>query len=360
MKFSYIKRWVIIINLDNFLAKGWIPDYLLRFGIKILLKNKIKNQEISNIEKRLHKKLEFVKNLKKQPIAIKTYEANEQHYELPPSFFEEILGDRLKYSCGYWDEVLTPSDCAIKLNHSENAMLELTCSRAELKNGQNILDLGCGWGSLSIYMAEKYPESQITALSNSSTQIEYIKSLADEKDLDNLEAIVADINTYKANNTYDRIVSVEMFEHMRNYEALMKKLSSFLQTKGKLFVHIFSHHTYPFTYVNKSSSDWMARYFFAGGTMPSQDLLHYFTYNFSLENQWAVSGTHYKQTLEAWLYKMDNKKEEIWPIFEEVYGKQEANKWWNYWRVFFLSCAEFFGFKKGNEWFISHYLFQKN
>ena len=324
------------------------------------MKNKVKNQKISNIEKRLHKKLEFVNNLKNQPIAIKTSEANEQHYELPPSFFKAILGDRLKYSCGYWDEVLTPSDSASELNHSEEAMLELTCSRAEIKNGQNILDLGCGWGSLSIYMAEKYPECQITALSNSSTQIKYINSIAQEKELDNLEAIMADINNYKANNTYNRIVSVEMFEHMRNYQALMNKLSGFLQTNGKLFVHIFSHHTYPFTYVNKSSSDWMARYFFTGGTMPSQDLLHYFIDDFSLENQWAVSGTHYQQTLEAWLYKMNKKKEKIWPVFEKVYGEQKANKWWNYWRIFFLSCAEFFGFNGGNEWFISHYLFKKN
>jgi len=351
---------VIIINLDNFLAKGLIPDYLLRFGVKIILKNKIKNQKIPNIEKRQQEKIDFVNGLKKQPIAIKTAEANEQHYELPSSFFKEILGDRLKYSCGYWDKVLTPSDCASKLNQSEEAMLELTCSRAELKNDQKILDLGCGWGSLSIYMAEKYPESQITALSNSSTQIDYIKSLVEEKELNNLEAIMADINTYKSNNNFDRIVTIEMFEHMRNYEALMSKLSKFLSNKGKLFVHIFSHHTYPFTYVNKSSSDWMTRYFFAGGTMPSQDLLHYFTDDFYLENQWAVSGTHYKQTLEAWLYKMDKKKEKIWPIFEKVYGEEEAKKWWNYWRLFFLTCAEFFGINNGNEWFISHYLFQKN
>ena len=350
---------MITITLDKLLAQGWIPDFLIRFGVKILLRNKIKNQKIPNIEKRQSKKVEFVNNLKNQPIAIKTSEANEQHYELPPSFFEEILGDRLKYSCGYWDEFLPPSDCANKLNQSEEAMLELTCSRADIKNGQKILDLGCGWGSLSIYMAENYPESKITALSNSSTQIEYINSIAKEKELDNLKAVIADINTYKSNNTFDRIISIEMFEHMRNYEALMSKLSKLLRNKGKLFIHIFSHHTYPFAYVNKSSSDWMARYFFAGGTMPSQDLLHYFLEDFHLENQWAVSGKHYKQTLEAWLYKMDNKKETIWPIFLEVYGKKEAKKWWNYWRTFFLSCAEFFGMNEGNEWFISHYLFQK-
>ena len=348
------------MNLDKLLARGWIPDFLLRFGVRRLLKKRIRDQKISEVEKRQQNKIDFINDLKQQPIAIKTAEANEQHYELPPDFFEEILGDRLKYSCGYWKEFMSPQDCAKQLNRTEEAMLELTCSRADLEEGQKILDLGCGWGSLSIYMAEKYPCSQITALSNSAAQIDYITSLAQDKELDNLKAVTADINTYRSDNNFDRIVSIEMFEHMRNYQDLMNKLRRFLTAEGKLFVHIFSHHTYPFTYVNKSSSDWMTRYFFAGGTMPSQDLLHYFLNGFSLENQWAVSGKHYQQTLEAWLYKMDRRQKKIWPIFLEVYGEEEASKWWNYWRLFFLSCAEFFGFNGGNEWFITQYLFQKN
>ncbi len=348
------------MNLDKLLAKSWIPDFLLRFGVRRRVKSLLKKQRIPAIAKRQQYKSDFVEDLKQQPIAVKTSEANEQHYELPPAFFEKILGERLKYSCGYWQKTLSAAEAAENLEQSEVEMLKLTCNRAKIMNGQQILDLGCGWGSLSIFMAENYPQSQITAVSNSSAQINYINSIAESRGLDNLTAATADINDYRARLKFDRIVSIEMFEHMRNYQALMLKLRNFLQSEGKLFVHIFTHHTYPFLYIDSSSSDWMTRYFFAGGTMPSQDLLHYFTDGFSLEKQWALSGRHYSQTLEAWLHIMDNKQEEIWPIFQEVYGAGEAERWWNYWRVFFLASSEFFGFNKGNEWFISHYLFEKS
>ncbi len=347
------------MNLDKLLAQSWIPDFLLRWGVRRRLEKLIKKQKIADIEKRQQYKADFVEKLKQQAIAVKTSAANEQHYELPPAFFTEILGERLKYSCCFWEESLSPAEAAGQLDQAEEEMLELTCDRAELENGQKILDLGCGWGSLSFYMAEKYPRSEIFALSNSSAQIEYINSGAEARGLHNLTAVTADINTYSSGVKFDRIVSIEMFEHMRNYQKLLKKLSSFLQEEGKLFVHIFSHYTYPFLYVDDSSSDWMTRYFFAGGTMPSQDLLHYFLDGFALDRQWALSGRHYEQTLEAWLYKMDNSQEKIWPIFQEVY-EEEAEKWWNYWRVFFLACAEFFGYNAGNEWFISHYLLAKD
>ncbi len=346
------------MNLDKILARGWIPDSLIRWGVRRRLKNLIKKQEIADIEKRQQQKLHFVEELKQQSIAEKTSAANEQHYELPPAFFAEILGERLKYSCCYWKKSLSSDRAASRLEQAEEDMLDLTCERAGLEDGQEILDLGCGWGSLSFYVAGEYPGSKITALSNSSAQVEYINSRAEAENLNNLEAVRADINSFRAERNFDRIVSIEMFEHMRNYGELLDKLSGFLREKGKLFVHIFSHHTYPFTYVDDSSSDWMTRYFFAGGTMPSQDLLHYFLDGFSLEKQWALSGRHYEQTLEAWLYKMDEREQTIRPIFQDVYG-DEAEKWWNYWRVFFMACAEFFGFNDGNEWFISHYLFEK-
>jgi cyclopropane fatty-acyl-phospholipid synthase-like methyltransferase len=350
---------VIKVDIDSILAKGWIPDSILRFFIRRLLAKKIKNQRISDIEKRQKELLAFIEDLKTQAIAVQTREANEQHYELPPEFFEKILGENLKYSCCLWPEDHIKEELPPYLNQAEEDMLELSCRRAELEDGQKILELGCGWGSMTLHMADKFPNSKITAISNSRFQIEYINELAKNRGIKNIEVKVADINNYYTEEKFDRIISIEMFEHMRNYQKLMKKISGFLRKEGKLFIHIFTHHTYPFTYHDRSSSDWMARYFFSGGTMPSQNLIHYFTAGLNLEKQWAVSGCHYRKTLEAWLINMDEKKKEIWPIFVDTYGQDNAQKWWNYWRLFFISTAEFFGYNKGNEWFVSHYLFKR-
>jgi len=346
------------VDIDKIVASGILPDPVLRFAVRRLLAKKIKNQEIKDIEKRQQELLEFIDRLKKMPIAVETDAANEQHYELPPQFFEEILGENLKYSCCLFEDNWIRAELPQNLDEAEKKMLDLSCERAELKDGQKILELGCGWGSLTIYMAEKYPNAEIKAISNSQNQIEYIEGRLEERGLDNVSLEAADINYFKTEEKFDRVVSIEMFEHMRNYEKLISKIEAFLKEKGKLFVHIFTHHTYPFLYENEDSTNWMARYFFSGGTMPSTELLHYFSGNLRLENQWAVSGCHYKRTLEAWLIKMDEKKDEIWPIFKDTYGDQ-AEKWWNYWRLFFISSAEFFGYNDGNEWFISHYLFSK-
>jgi cyclopropane fatty-acyl-phospholipid synthase-like methyltransferase len=351
---------VITVDIDSLLAKGWIPDSILRLSVRKILAKKIKNQQISDVEKRQAEFLAFIEDLKSQPIAVQTKKANEQHYELPPEFFEKILGKNLKYSCCLWPEDHIKEELPPYLDQAEEDMLELSSDRAELENGQNILELGCGWGSMTFYMAEKFPDSTITAISNSRFQIEYISNMAEKRSIKNIEVEAADINNYSTEEKFDRIISIEMFEHMRNYQKLMQKIRKFLKKEGKLFIHIFTHHRYPFTYHDKSSSDWMARYFFSGGTMPSQDLLHYFNAGLNLEKQWAVSGCHYRKTLEAWLIKMDEKKEEIWPIFVETYGQDNAKKWWNYWRLFFISTAEFFAYNKGNEWFISHYLFKRS
>ncbi len=346
------------MNLDRLLARN-LPDLLLRAAVRMILRARVKNQAIGSVEKRQAFKDEFIEGLKQGPIAIHTGDANEQHYELPPEFFQAVLGKMMKYSCGYWPGSVEVSKAAESLEQSEVDMLELTGKRAELGSDQKILDLGCGWGSMALYLAPLYPASEITAVSNSSDQIAYIKRKAEEKNLANLFAIKADINDLSLPAEYDRVVSVEMFEHMRNYEALFEKVAGFLKPGGKLFVHIFSHHTYPFLYENRDGKDWMARHFFTGGTMPSQDLFHYFQKDFALEKQWALSGQHYRLTLEAWLQKMDRQKERIMPLFSHTYGFSEAEKWWNYWRLFFLSCAEFFGFNNGNEWFISHYRFTR-
>lgn len=356
---------MIILDLDKLLADGKVPDFLLRKGIRRLIKKRIKKQNKLSVEERFEYLNYFIKELKKQPIAVKTESANEQHYELPPEFFEKILGRNLKYSCCLWSDdfnykkLKKQNDIQQRLDQAEDEMLELTAKRAEIENGQNILELGCGWGSLSFYLAKRFPDSRIIAISNSRLQIDYINQLAAQNRIDNLKAIKADINNFNTDARFDRIVSVEMFEHMRNYQKLMNKVSSFLTDAGKLFVHIFCHKNYPFTYQDNKNTDWMARYFFSGGTMPSQDLLHYFSGDLSLQKQWAISGSQYQKTLEVWLKIMDQKKDEIYPILESTYGASEAKKWWNYWRVFFISSAEFFGYNDGNDWYISHYLFQK-
>lgn len=353
------------MDLDKLLARGVLPDLLLRKGVQWLVEKRIKKQNKLSIEARFNYLFNFIEKIKEQPIAVKTEEANEQHYELPPAFFEKILGKNLKYSCCLWSDnirtkkLLKQNNLPERLNQAEEKMLGLTANRAEIKNGQDILDLGCGWGSLSFYLAKNYPDSRVVSLSNSKLQIDYINQLAGKQGLDNLKAVKADINDFKTESKFDRVVSIEMFEHMRNYKKLMNKISNFLRENGKLFVHIFSHKFYPFTYQNSKNTDWMTRYFFSGGTMPSQNLLHYFTDKLSLKKQWAVSGIHYQKTLEVWLKIMDQKKNSIYPILEQTYGIDNAEKWWNYWRLFFISTAEFFGIKEGNEWFISHYLFQK-
>jgi len=346
------------MDLDTLLGHR-LPDTFIRSAVKIILRRKTKLQEIKNIEERQSFITTFANSLKNEEIAVHTDEANKQHYELPPQFFQAVLGKMLKYSCGYWSDRPDPSQLINRLDRSEEDMLSLTCRRAEMSDGQQILDLGCGWGSTAMYIAREYRRVQITAVSNASAQIAYITRKAKRLGYDNLSAMKADINDLDFPQKFDRVVSVEMFEHMRNYKALLKKVAGFIKPGGKLFIHIFYHHTYPFRYENRTSGDWLARHFFTGGTMPSKDLLHYFLEDFSLEKQWALSGTHYRYTLEAWLQKMDRQRNQIYPFFIETYGVGEAEKWWNYWRLFFLSCSEFFGFNNGNEWFISHYLLAK-
>jgi cyclopropane-fatty-acyl-phospholipid synthase len=278
-------------------------------------------------------------------------DANEQHYEVPTRFYQLCLGRRLKYSCA-----LFPSGTET-LDEAEEKMLALTCERAELANGQHILELGCGWGSLTLWMAEHYPNARITAVSNSRTQKEHIDAEAAKRGLCNIAIITCDMNEFAPPDagTYDRAISVEMFEHMKNYRRLLGRIATWLRPGGKLFVHIFTHRSLAYHYEDKGPSDWMTRHFFCGGQMPSHDLLLHFQANLRLENQWAVSGTHYQLTAEAWLANMDANRKEVWPLLEQTYGPENAKRWWAYWRVFFMACAELWGFRDGNEWHVSHY-----
>ena len=338
---------------SNLLEKNLIPDFLIRNGIRQLLKQRLVEEDQGDFEKQHEHFMKIVQELKASPIAIETKAANEQHYEVPTEFYKMVLGKNLKYSSGYWKEGNTD------FNQSEDDMLELTCARAELQDGMDILELGCGWGSLSLFMAKKFPNAKITGVSNSRTQKIFIDEEAKKRNLSNLTIITADMNFFQTDSKFDRIVSVEMFEHMRNYQTLLEKVSGFLKDGGKMFIHIFTHKYLTYYFDVKDESDWMSKYFFTGGIMPSDHLLLYFPDHFKIERHWRVNGTHYSKTSEEWLANMDKNKAKIFPLFEQTYGKDQATKWWVYWRLFFLACAELWGFRKGEEWFVSHYLFQK-
>lgn len=338
---------------DKLLEQDKIPDALLRKGIRRLLRQRLEEENKGDVEKQQEHLMNLIGLLKASPIAVNTSDANEQHYEVPTAFYKYCLGDRLKYSCGYWKPGVVDIDI------SERDMLDLTCQRAELENGQDVLELGCGWGSLSLYMALKYPKSNFTVVSNSRTQKEYIDQQSQERQLKNVKVITADMNTFTIDQKFDRVVSVEMFEHMRNYELLMEKVASFLKDDGRLFIHIFTHKEYAYLFEVKDETDWMSKYFFTGGIMPSDDLLLYFNNDLRIEKHWHVNGKHYGKTSEAWLQNMDKNKAQIIPLFEDTYGKDQAVKWWVYWRLFYMACAELWNYNDGNEWIVSHYLFKK-
>ena len=336
----------------SLIERGWIPDSLIRKGIRQLLRKRLSEERINF--KTAHHINSFADTLCSRPIAVDTSMANDQHYELPSSFFNLILGKYNKYSSCYW------GDGATSLDEAEESSLKITCERAALSDDMDILELGCGWGSLSLWMAEKYPNSRITSISNSNQQREFINGAAKLKNLNNLTVVTCDMNNFNAETKFDRVVSVEMFEHMQNYERLMKNISSWLKPNGKLFVHIFCHQKFAYFFSTEGSDNWMGRYFFTGGLMPSEDLLLKFQKNLSLDKQWRWNGHHYKETSNAWLKNMDREKNNILPIFEQVYGRNERNTWFQRWRIFFMACTELFGYNRGNQWLVAHYLFKKS
>ena len=333
--------------------KGLLPDAIIRLGIRRLCRQRL--VDASNINETLMEQehAAWIDVLKESPIALVPEKANEQHYEVPPRLFELVLGDRLKYSSGLWPEGVS------SLDESEVAMLKLTIERAGLVDGQDVLELGCGWGSLTLYMAECFPKSKITAVSNSNDQRQFIEARCEERNLKNVEIITADMNDFETAKLFDRVISIEMFEHMRNYEKLLGRVNVWLKNKGKLFVHIFSHQKIAYPFEDNDDADWMAREFFSGGQMPSHRLLMSFPGQMKIEKDWRVSGTHYEKTSLAWLQKMDKNKAEVLELFKKTYGESDANSWFQRWRIFFMSCEVLFGFNRGSEWGVSHYLFEK-
>ena len=343
----------MITLLIKLAEKGFLPDSLIRLGIKRLCSQRLL-QATSFSDADMEKEhAAWIDVLKKSPIALVPEKANEQHYEVPPRLFELVLGKNLKYSSGLWPEGVS------SLDQSESAMLELTAERAGLFDGQDILELGCGWGSLTLYMAAHFPKSKITAVSNSNDQRQFIEERCRQLKLENISVITADMNDFNAEGLFDRVVSIEMFEHMRNYEKLLGRVNTCLKKEGKLFVHIFSHQKAAYPFEDKDDADWMAREFFSGGQMPSHRLLMSFPEQMKIEKDWRVSGTHYEKTSLAWLQKMDKNKAEVIELFKKTYGEEDASSWFQRWRIFFMSCEVLFGYNHGSEWGVSHYLFEK-
>lgn len=342
----------IVAPFIGLAENGRLPDGLVRVGIRSLLKARLKEMEGTSLEDSESKFREFLHDVARGPIAAVPEKANEQHYEVPAEFFAQVLGRHRKYSCCYW------TDNTRSLHEAEAEALRRTCEHADLHDGQSILELGCGWGSLSLWMAENYPKSQILAVSNSHSQREYIMGAAASLGLTNLQVQTTDINDFSTSRRFDRVVSVEMFEHVRNHELLMNRISSWLEPAGKLFVHIFCHHRHAYPFEDSGTASWMARYFFSGGIMPSQNLLLHYQQHLQLANQWCWDGTHYEKTSNAWLELMDLNRETVEAVLKSTYGA-DWRLWQHRWRMFFMACAELFGFNQGREWFVSHYLFQR-
>jgi cyclopropane-fatty-acyl-phospholipid synthase len=336
------------------LERDLLPDWLIRAGIRRLLRERLQEERCATLELQQQRFMKFIAQLQASPIALHTREANEQHYELPSEFFQLVLGKHLKYSSCYFKPGVDSLDVA------EHEMLSLTCQRARIADGERILELGCGWGSLTLFMAARFPRARITAVSNSRTQKSFIEAAAAQRGLKNIDVITCDMNDLSFGDEvrFDRAVSVEMFEHMRNYDLLLQRISRWLTPSATLFVHIFTHRTVAYPFEVRDSKDWMARYFFTGGIMPSDALLSFFQRDLRLVGHWQVDGTHYQHTSERWLANMDRHRDPVRAILRRTYGAREERRWWVYWRVFFMSCAELFGYNHGREWLVSHYLFE--
>jgi len=333
--------------------RGLIPDALVRAGIRSLLKERLSSLPLGCPDAIRAAEEEFVADMDRSPIALVPDMANAQHYEVPAAFFAEVLGPKRKYSACHW------SDRTGSLDEAEEDTLAETCRRADLEDGMRILELGCGWGSISLWAAEHFPRSGILAVSNSQSQREYIESEAKRRSLGNLRVITRDMNDFGTDERFDRVISVEMFEHMRNHRRLFERIHGWLLPGGRFFMHIFCHREIPYAFEDRGPSDWMTKHFFSGGMMPSDDLPLHFQDRLELVDRWRWNGKHYERTLNAWLANMDRNRRTLFPLLERTYGKASAPVWWGRWRIFFIACAELFGFDDGEQWRVGHYLFER-
>jgi len=332
---------------------GLVPDRVIRAGIRRLNRSRLEDIHVDDIELSALNLSAFIADMRTAEIAPVPDLANEQHYEVPADFFGLVMGTHRKYSSCYWNEDTS------NLVEAEADALAITCAHAEIEDGMQVLDLGCGWGSLSLWIAAHYPACKVVSVSNSNSQREYITAQAKDRGLDNISVITRDMNEFDIDLQFDRIVSVEMFEHMRNYKELYRRISTWLKPGGKFFKHIFCHRSCVYEFVDQGPGDWMSRHFFSGGIMPSDDLPLRFQRDLQLVRQWRWNGQHYEKTANAWLENMDANKAEAMEIMASTYGRDNAGKWFMRWRIFFMACAELFAHNHGNEWYVSHYLFQR-
>jgi cyclopropane-fatty-acyl-phospholipid synthase len=336
----------------DWVEQGLVPDAVVRAGIRRLCEQRLNEIESGDCELGARATEEFVRTMDAAKLALVPHLANEQHYEVPARFFQLALGTNLKYSSAWWPEGTR------SLDDAEARGLAATCEHAGLADGQDVLELGCGWGSLTLWMAANYPRSRITAVSNSSSQRAWIESEARRRGLSNVNVITADMNTFAAPGRYDRIVSVEMFEHMRNWRALFGRVHDWLEPGGRFFMHVFCHRSTPYAFLDGGPSDWMSRHFFSGGMMPSDELPLRFQDRLRFLARWRWDGTHYERTANAWLANVDTHRAAVLEVLEATYGAS-APQWLQRWRLFFMACAELFGYRGGQEWWVSHYLFER-
>ncbi len=340
------------MNTIELAETGWIPDVVIRLGIRRLLARRLREISSADVVAAEEHLADFTARLRSSSLAIATDRANEQHYEVPAEFFERVLGPRLKYSaCDF----ATPE---VTLAAAEEEMLRKTTERAEIEDGMRILELGCGWGSLTLWMAQHFPSCTITAVSNSASQRRFIESRARSQGYANIRVVTADMRDFTTDQKFDRIVSVEMFEHMRNYELLLRRISNWLTPEGKAFVHIFCHRETPYLFETDGAANWMGKHFFTGGMMPSANLLSHFDEHLEIEQQWRVGGFHYWRTCEAWLGNLDRNRAALLARLRQDLSAGEAQRHLQRWRIFFMACAELFRYRDGNEWFVAHYLFR--
>lgn len=341
----------MIKTLIQWIERGYLPDFMVRMGIRKLVRQRLVEEQIDQVELCDQRYHDFLEEIKTSPMAIDTDKANEQHYEVDAEFYHYALGARRKYSSCYYH-------ANESLDEAEENMLALYLQRGEFVDGQDILELGCGWGSITLYLAEKLPNSKITGVSNSNSQRRYIMAQAEARGFKNVEIITCDINDLSLEQKFDRVISIEMFEHVRNYQNLFNNIAQWLKADGKLFVHVFCHRFLMYPFIAEGEDNWMAKHFFSGGQMPAADTFYHFQQQLKIDRRWINSGQHYEKTSNHWLANMDSHKAEIMPIFERVYGA-DAALWFQRWRIFFMSCAELFGYDQGRQWLVAHYLFSK-